>query len=128
MLEEEIRRVPVYLRWRADWWESRKAQRPELQDDARQREGHDAYATRQARILRRIAERFDTKCASVPALLAASRAELDLMEAEAAKLAAEEAKREAEDEAEDESAAGAADDEEETDDDDDDGSDLSSKP
>ncbi|KAJ7621800.1 hypothetical protein DFH06DRAFT_1009728 [Mycena polygramma] len=27
LLEEEMRRTPVFLRWRADWWESKKTTR-----------------------------------------------------------------------------------------------------
>ncbi|KAJ7141036.1 hypothetical protein C8R44DRAFT_604776, partial [Mycena epipterygia] len=95
LLEEEMRRTPVYLRWRADWWESQKihigpTQRPDLQTDARQREGHDAYATRQARILRRIAERFEKKWETVPTLLEEARGQVAAAEARAA---VEEARR-----------------------------------
>ncbi|KAJ7079804.1 hypothetical protein B0H15DRAFT_953890 [Mycena belliarum] len=87
MLEEEMRRIPVFLRWRADQWEAMKdhsgtAQRPDLLDDALQREGHDAYATRQARILRTIASRFQTKWATIPPLLAQARAQVEAAEAE----------------------------------------------
>jgi hypothetical protein len=52
--EEEMRHTPEYLQWRANWCESKKihtkAHRPDLLEDPRQREGHDTYATRQARI------------------------------------------------------------------------------
>ncbi|KAJ7093330.1 hypothetical protein B0H15DRAFT_776920 [Mycena belliarum] len=93
LLEEEMRRVPVYMRWRADWWESKKLhvdedQRPDLLDDERQREGHDAYATRQARIMRSIATRFEEKWETIPALLEAGRAQVALAEAQAAAHAA----------------------------------------
>ncbi|KAJ7471708.1 hypothetical protein B0H11DRAFT_2237257 [Mycena galericulata] len=125
LLEEEIRRVPVYLRWRADWWTSLKlhageAQRPDLQDNDRQREGHDAYATRQALLLRRIAQRFEEKWAIVPQLIALGRAEVTAMEAEAAELAA------AEEAAEQQASAGAesdGDEEREDGDEDDEGDD-----
>ncbi|KAJ7817081.1 hypothetical protein B0H13DRAFT_2242339 [Mycena leptocephala] len=60
--EEEMRRTPEYLRWRANW--------PDLLEDPRQREGHDAYATRQARMLRSIATRFERKWDGVAALIA----------------------------------------------------------
>ncbi|KAJ7077599.1 hypothetical protein C8R44DRAFT_895441 [Mycena epipterygia] len=87
LLEEEMRRTPVFLRWRAEWWESRKTHtgdaRPDLMHDEKQREGHDAYATRQTRILRRIAARFETKWATVPALLTEARAQVATAEAEA---------------------------------------------
>ncbi|KAJ7107449.1 hypothetical protein C8R44DRAFT_885462 [Mycena epipterygia] len=89
LLEEEMRRTPVYLRWRADWWESQKihngpTQRPDLQTDARQREGHDAYATRQAGMLRGIAARFEKKWETVPALLEEARTQVAAAEAKAA--------------------------------------------
>ncbi|KAJ6467032.1 hypothetical protein DFH09DRAFT_1112085 [Mycena vulgaris] len=89
LLEEEMRRTPVYLRWRADWWESQKihtgkTQRPDLLNDERQREDHDAYATRQAQIMRTIAERFEKKWATIPPLVLTARAEVAVAEAEAA--------------------------------------------
>ena len=89
LLEEEMRRTPVYLRWWADWWDSQKVhtgpkQRPDLLVDERQREGHDAYATRQARTLRTIASRFERKWTPVPATVAAGRAEVAVAEAAAA--------------------------------------------
>ncbi|KAJ6524914.1 hypothetical protein DFH09DRAFT_1095930 [Mycena vulgaris] len=93
MLEEEMRRTPIYLRWRADWWESQKVhlgemQRPDLLVDAVQREGHDAYATRQAGIFRTIAARFEKKWSTIPALVAVGRAQVAEAEAEAAEEAA----------------------------------------
>ncbi|KAJ7760049.1 hypothetical protein B0H16DRAFT_1313165, partial [Mycena metata] len=89
LLEEEMRRVPEFLRWRANWWEGKKVHsektRVDLLDDARQREGHDAYATRQARILRSIAARFEAKWATVPGLISAARVQVAAAEAEAEK-------------------------------------------
>ncbi|KAJ6457034.1 hypothetical protein C8R47DRAFT_996066 [Mycena vitilis] len=92
LLEEEMRRTPEFLRWRADWWESRKIhqrkeERPDLVNNARQREGHDAYATRQARILRSIASRFEKKWAGVASMVAGGRAQVVVAEAEAAEAA-----------------------------------------
>ncbi|KAJ6529050.1 hypothetical protein DFH09DRAFT_1412508 [Mycena vulgaris] len=89
MLEEEMRRTPVYLCWRADWWESQKVhigetQRPDLLVNAVQREGHDAYATRQAGMLRTIAGRFEKKWSTIPGLVAVARAQVAEAEAEAA--------------------------------------------
>ncbi|KAJ7431719.1 hypothetical protein FB451DRAFT_1573587 [Mycena latifolia] len=137
MLEEEMRRTPVYLRWHANWWDSLKIhtgddQRPDLLDDEPQREGHDAYATRQARILRSIASRFEAKWATIPALLEEGRTQVRAAEAEAA-AAAESARANAgaardpggdikledeDDDAMDEAGSGSAGDEEEEDDDD----------
>ena len=95
LLEEEMRRTPVYLRNRADWWEaqkdhSRETQRPDLLSDPQQLEGHDAYATRQARILRTIATRFRSKWVSIPAELAAGRAKVAAAERAVAAVRAEE--------------------------------------
>lgn len=84
LLEEEMRRTPVFLRWRAGWWDSKKMRtegnRPDLELDAAQREGHDAYATRQAQILRRIASRFEQQWSDVPALIRKARDEVDSAE------------------------------------------------
>jgi hypothetical protein len=86
--EEEMRRTPEYLQWRANWWESKKihteAHRPDLLEDPRQREGHDAYATHQARMLRSIATRFERKWDGVAGLIAEGRAKVEAAEAEAA--------------------------------------------
>ncbi|KAJ7145502.1 hypothetical protein C8R46DRAFT_918383, partial [Mycena filopes] len=111
LLEEEMRRVPVFLRWRAAEWDAKKdhsnaQMRPELLGDARQREGHDAYATRQARMLRAIATRFEAKWASVPVFVASGRADLAKAEAAAAKAAAEAAAEEAAEAAAEDGAGG----------------------
>lgn len=87
-----MRRVPEFLRWRANWWASQKIHegtlRPDLQQNERQREGHDAYATRQARMLRSIAARFEEKWEGVTGLIAEGRAQVAAAEAEAAEAAA----------------------------------------
>jgi hypothetical protein len=95
LLEEEMRRTPVYLRNRADWWEAQKdhsgeTQRPDLLSDPQQLEGHDAYATRQARLLRTIATRFEKKWVGIPAELAAGRAKVAAAERAVAAVRAEE--------------------------------------
>ncbi|KAJ6550955.1 hypothetical protein DFH09DRAFT_1319526 [Mycena vulgaris] len=79
LLEEEIRRVPVH---------AASTQRPDLLDDAQQREGHDAYISRQARIMCRIAERFEKKWVDIPDLLEVARAQVAEAEAAAAAAAA----------------------------------------
>jgi hypothetical protein len=112
ILEEEMRRTPVYLYWRADWWEGKKdhsgdTQRPDLLSDPQQMEGHDAYTMRQARILRTIATRFESKWVGMPAELAAGRAEVAVAErvAAAARAAEEEDSSEAEEDATEEEEA-----------------------
>ncbi|KAJ7017363.1 hypothetical protein C8F04DRAFT_1279600 [Mycena alexandri] len=76
-------------------WESKKVHgaetRADLLNDARQCEGHDAYATRQARILRSLALDFELKWVGMAALIAAGRAEVAAVEAEAVAEAAAEA-------------------------------------
>ncbi|KAJ6548887.1 hypothetical protein B0H19DRAFT_1032024 [Mycena capillaripes] len=94
LLEEEMRRVPAFLRCRADWWESKKrhvgkTERPDLLSNPRQREGHDAYATRQARMLRAIADQFEENWKPVAAVVEEGRRQVRADEAAAAVLAAE---------------------------------------
>ncbi|KAJ7186909.1 hypothetical protein C8R46DRAFT_1206901 [Mycena filopes] len=57
LLREEMKRVLRFLRWRAQWWEERRAKRrlnvtPEL------RAGLEAYAARQAWLAREVARKF----------------------------------------------------------------------
>ncbi|KAF9501458.1 hypothetical protein BDN71DRAFT_1501176 [Pleurotus eryngii] len=57
LIQEEMRRVIAYLDWRASWWITQGERRsgsvtPELQD------GLQAYAAKQANILRGIRQRF----------------------------------------------------------------------
>ncbi|KAJ7611090.1 hypothetical protein DFH06DRAFT_1016313 [Mycena polygramma] len=106
LLEEEMRRVPIFLRWRADEWDALKnhaastnpdilATRPDILDDPQQREGHDAYATRQAQILRTIATRFEKKWAGLASLIATGREEVAQAVAEGAAATAAETAAEA---------------------------------
>ncbi|KAJ7033004.1 hypothetical protein C8F04DRAFT_958270 [Mycena alexandri] len=73
LLEEEMRRILQFLRWRADWWEQRAGQRPQAPEDDADRvpgvayapkhaayaEGNVAYTKRQAEILRTRAQQFE---------------------------------------------------------------------
>ncbi|KAJ7763712.1 hypothetical protein B0H16DRAFT_1454979 [Mycena metata] len=66
LLEEEMRRILQFLRWRAEWWDARAGQRPHAPEDEAEAvpgvayapkhpaytEGNVAYAKRQATILR----------------------------------------------------------------------------
>ncbi|KAJ7092128.1 hypothetical protein C8R43DRAFT_908179, partial [Mycena crocata] len=106
LLEEEMRRTPDYLFWKAEWWLEKKihvgdTQCPDLQNDARQREGHDAYATRQAHILRTVGEHFQRDWVNVPAMISAGRADVAAAEAEAVTARAEQGEDVDEDEDED---------------------------
>jgi hypothetical protein len=51
LLEEEMRRVLQFMNWRANWWMSLMGLRTGMQDEAL-REGHEAYAVRQASYMR----------------------------------------------------------------------------
>ncbi|KAJ7769741.1 hypothetical protein B0H14DRAFT_3509403 [Mycena olivaceomarginata] len=57
LLEEEMRRVLQFMDWRADWWMALVGLRAGKQDEAL-REGHEAYAVRQAGYMRGIRDRF----------------------------------------------------------------------
>ncbi|KAK6969028.1 hypothetical protein R3P38DRAFT_2671570 [Favolaschia claudopus] len=56
LLEEEIRRIDQFLRWRADWWISQAGRRS--LPEGPQLEGETAYALRQAAIQRTLATEF----------------------------------------------------------------------
>ncbi|KAK7022540.1 hypothetical protein R3P38DRAFT_3539761 [Favolaschia claudopus] len=56
LLEEEIRRIDQFLRWRADWWASQVGRRS--LPEGPQLEGETAYALRQASIQRMLAAEF----------------------------------------------------------------------
>ncbi|KAK7029968.1 CxC2 domain-containing protein [Favolaschia claudopus] len=90
LLEEEMRRVPEFLRWRAAQWDAAKdhsppSRRPDLIMNPRLGEGFDAYASRQAQLMRDIATRFETKWtgAGVKVLVADGRTQVANAEAEA---------------------------------------------
>ncbi|KAJ6449491.1 hypothetical protein C8R45DRAFT_849722, partial [Mycena sanguinolenta] len=58
LLEEEMRRVLEFLDWRAGWWTSLVGSRAGEQPHAALREGHAAYAWKQAGYMRGMRERF----------------------------------------------------------------------
>lgn len=49
LVMEEMRRVAVYLSWKANWWYTRRGQQPDA--NAELQEGIDAYAARQSATL-----------------------------------------------------------------------------
>ncbi|KAK6978078.1 hypothetical protein R3P38DRAFT_2580509, partial [Favolaschia claudopus] len=90
LLEEEMRRVPEFLRWRAAQWDAAKdhsqpSRRADLTSNLRLCEGFDVYASRQAQLMRDIATRFETKWteAGVEGLVAEGRRQVRIAEAEA---------------------------------------------
>ncbi|KAF8157610.1 hypothetical protein K438DRAFT_1986399 [Mycena galopus ATCC 62051] len=56
LLQEEMRRILAFLDWRAAWWTSLVGLRVEGDDTLR--EGHAAYALKEAGYLQGICERF----------------------------------------------------------------------
>jgi hypothetical protein len=69
LVEEEMRRVLQYLRWRAGWWRSLVGLRDALQPDTALREGHFAYACKQAAYMEGLAARFEATWKDVPGYL-----------------------------------------------------------
>ncbi|KAJ7092911.1 hypothetical protein B0H15DRAFT_777021 [Mycena belliarum] len=67
LLEEEMRRILVFLEWRASWWRALKDARPKSPDeDVALREGLHAYAERQAEIRDEMKGRFRRNWTDVP--------------------------------------------------------------
>ncbi|KAJ6487385.1 hypothetical protein C8R47DRAFT_1177491 [Mycena vitilis] len=58
LLEEEMRRVLQFQEWHAGWWRSLVGIRADLQPDAALREGHAAYAHKQAGYMEGLGVRF----------------------------------------------------------------------
>ena len=57
LLEEEMRRVRAFLRWRSGWWSERVGQK--VLPPGPQLEGETAYALRQAAIQAQLADEFE---------------------------------------------------------------------
>ncbi|KAJ7024514.1 hypothetical protein C8F04DRAFT_1270212 [Mycena alexandri] len=66
LLEEEMRRILVFLEWRANWWRGLKENRPDVAERAEMKEGFDAYAERQARVQEMMKSRFEDNWKDVP--------------------------------------------------------------
>ncbi|KAJ7810115.1 hypothetical protein B0H13DRAFT_2248680 [Mycena leptocephala] len=73
--EEEMRRVPDFLDWRSEWWRSRVGLRAALQPEEALREGHSAYAHKQAGIMEGLSASFRLQWADVEGFLELARAE-----------------------------------------------------
>jgi hypothetical protein len=72
LLEEEMRRVLQFLGWRAEWWRSLVGLRAESQSPAL-REGHAAYAHRQAAYMEGLQSRFRSQWRDIDKLLTSAR-------------------------------------------------------
>jgi hypothetical protein len=77
LVEEEMRRVLQFLRWRRDWWKARAELR--IQVDGAFQEGQAAYAKKQAGYMHRLRERFKHLWRYVPQELRMSREEYATM-------------------------------------------------
>jgi hypothetical protein len=78
LLEEEMRRVKQFLDWRAGWWRSLVGLRASGQDEAL-REGHTAYAAKQAAYLDGMRDSFATMWRDIPTFLDGARATYNTM-------------------------------------------------
>ncbi|KAJ6605141.1 hypothetical protein B0H10DRAFT_607302 [Mycena sp. CBHHK59/15] len=74
LLEEEMRRVRQFLDWRAGWWRSLVGLRSAMQPDAALREGHAAYAGKQAGYMAGLSARFTKMWEDVPRFLEGAHA------------------------------------------------------
>ncbi|KAJ7018761.1 hypothetical protein C8F04DRAFT_1277227 [Mycena alexandri] len=97
LLEEEMRRILQFLRWRAEWWDARAGQRPHAPEDEAEAvpgvayapkhpaytEGNVAYAKRQAAILRTRAQQFEEMWVDAPDFISMGRTALGDDEADA---------------------------------------------
>ncbi|KAJ6585954.1 hypothetical protein B0H19DRAFT_1250699 [Mycena capillaripes] len=73
LLEEEMRRILVFLEWKAQWWRERKGLRPDIAEDAEMVEGFNAYAERQSSIQEKMKQRFETNWSDVATWIAMGR-------------------------------------------------------
>jgi hypothetical protein len=80
LLEEEMRRIDQFLRWRSDWWLGMVDLRGLAEGP--QREGETAYATRQAAIQATLAREFATEWEGLGDLIRKGRAGVIAGEAE----------------------------------------------
>ncbi|KAJ7842104.1 hypothetical protein B0H14DRAFT_3457041 [Mycena olivaceomarginata] len=77
LVEEEMRRVLHFLRWRRDWWHARAELR--VQVDRASQEGQGAYARKQAGYMQGLRERFKQLWRYVPQELRMAREEYAAM-------------------------------------------------
>jgi ABC-type proline/glycine betaine transport system substrate-binding protein len=89
LLEEEMRRVLQFLEWRANWWRGRVGLRAEQQPEAL-REGHAAYAYKQAGYMAGLRTGFKEEWSSVAKLIEGARQRYAEMVADEGAIAGEE--------------------------------------
>lgn len=71
LLEEEMRRISQFLKWRSEWWEGQVGKRG--LEDGPQAEGETAYALRQAEFQAGLRRAFEKKWRGLAALIASGR-------------------------------------------------------
>ncbi|KAJ6532232.1 hypothetical protein DFH09DRAFT_1092897 [Mycena vulgaris] len=72
LLEEEVRRIAQFLRWRSEWWQEQVGKRG--LEEGPQAEGETAYAMRQAGLQADLSTRFTGMWSALPELISAGRA------------------------------------------------------
>jgi hypothetical protein len=100
LVEEEMRRVLEFLRWKADQWEARMEERLSTGLDEVLEEGLIAYARRQAQTTLALRARFQENWRSVPSYIALGRAGLGQVPQDQAGAAGNEGQEEEEEEKE----------------------------
>ncbi|KAK6971654.1 CxC2 domain-containing protein [Favolaschia claudopus] len=73
LLEEEMRRVLEFLKWKAEWWTTLIGQRETVVSDSTLNEGFTAYAQRQCRIQLDLRARFEANWRDVPVYIQMGR-------------------------------------------------------
>ncbi|KAJ7928222.1 hypothetical protein B0H13DRAFT_2549726 [Mycena leptocephala] len=73
LLEEEMRRILVFVEWKGQWWRQMKDGRPDVTEDATAREGFNVYAERQAVIQETLKTRFERDWEYVPEWISLGR-------------------------------------------------------
>ncbi|KAJ7795160.1 hypothetical protein B0H14DRAFT_2391995 [Mycena olivaceomarginata] len=79
LLEEEMRRVLQFLQWRADWWTSLVGLRAGKQEELALREGHAAYAGKQAGYMQGLRDCFEHQWRDVARELEVARKSFEAM-------------------------------------------------
>ncbi|KAJ7497824.1 hypothetical protein B0H11DRAFT_2226462 [Mycena galericulata] len=116
LLEEEMRRILEFLRWKANWWRGMAGVRPPAPSDEAARdgatayapthkaygEGNLAYARRQAARLVKLANRFEKEWEDVADFISMARTALGVVEEDDVFLPSPGEEEEEEEEAEDE--------------------------
>ncbi|KAJ7828186.1 hypothetical protein B0H13DRAFT_2437970 [Mycena leptocephala] len=73
LLEEEMRRILVFVEWKAQWWRGMKDGRMDVMGNVAAREAFNAYAERQATIQETLKTRFERDWQFVPEWISLGR-------------------------------------------------------